>query len=158
MNPTWKAAIGVILIFILGWGGGTMVTLLVMHHRMVVVVRHDPEALAVLLTRQTTRNLGLNEEQKQQFHALILENLRERMKLQREILPQVRSLNGQTMQQINALLTADQQQKFQDNLLLFKSRYGRNPLNTGADEAATPTDGAPPGPATNGAAGSPPAR
>jgi hypothetical protein len=157
MNPTWKAAIGVILIFILGWFGGALTTLVIAHHRMVVLVKGDPEALARLLERQTTRGLHLDDSQKKQLHVLFVENLRERMQLQKQIQPQVKIVNGQTLQEIDALLTPDQQQKFQDNLLLFKARYGRNPLNTGADATAAAAGNAPASPATNAAIGAVPA-
>jgi hypothetical protein len=158
MNATWKAAIGVILVFILGWVGGALITLLIMHHRMTVLVRSDPEQMAILLERQTTRNLGLDENQKKQIHALLVENLRERTQLQRQIQPQVRSVNGQTLQQIDAVLTADQQQKFQLNLLRFKQRFGRNPLYAGPDGAPVPPDSVPVKGATNAAVASPPAK
>ena len=38
------------------------------------------------------------------------------------------------LQEIDALLTPDQQQRFSDNLVLFKDRFGRNPFNVGADD------------------------
>jgi len=154
MNPAWKAAIGVILVFILGWFGGAMGTLLIIHHRMVSLAPRSTEQMAFLLERQTTRNLGLNASQKKQIHALFVENLRERLQVQKEIQPQIHAVNGQTLQQIDALLTPAQQQKLQDNLDLFKERFGRNPLSTGP-VAASP-GGAPAPPATNAAVGNPP--
>jgi hypothetical protein len=135
MNPTWKAAIGVILIFILGWFGGALTTLLIARHKALVVQR-NPEVLAVVIERQTIRNLGLNDDQKSHVHALILDNLRQRTELQKQIQPQVRATNRQTLQEIDALLTADQQQRFHDNLVLFKERFGRNPFNVGAEDKA----------------------
>ena len=157
MNPTWKAAIGVILVFILGWFGGALTTLVIAHHRMIALVQtRNPEALATLLERQTTRGLGLDDSQKKQVHALLVENLKERMQLQKQIQPQVKAVNGQTMQQIDAVLTSDQQQKFQDNLLLFKARFGRNPLNTGGEDPSAASASISAGPANNAAAGNAP--
>jgi hypothetical protein len=138
MSPTWKAALGVILIFILGWFGGALTTLIIEHHRMLVVIQHDPEPLAKMLERQTTRNLGLSEDQTKQLHALFVENLRERLDLQKQIQPQVKAVNGQTLQQIDALLSPDQQKRFHDNLVRFKQRFGRNPFNVGAEDKAVP--------------------
>jgi len=144
MSPTWKAAIGVILIFILGWFGGALTTLGLTRHKALVLMQRSPEAIAFLLERQTTRNLRLNENQRTQFHSLIFENVRERMELQKQIQPQIMAVNRQTMQDIDALLTPDQQQRFQENLVLFKDRFGRNPFNVGSnDKSAAPTTNLP---------------
>jgi len=139
MNPTWKAALGIILIFILGWFGGALTTLVIARHKALALIQRNPEALAIVLERQTTRNLGLNDDQKTHLHTLIVENLKQRMELQKQIQPQVKTVNRQTLQEIDALLTPDQQQRFQDNLVLFKERFGRNPFNVGADYKPAPT-------------------
>jgi len=133
MNPTWKAAIGVILIFILGWFGGALTTVAVVRHKALMLQR-NPEAIAIVLERQTTRNLGLNDDQKKQLHTLIADNVRQRLELQKQVQPQVKAVNRQTLQEIDALLTPDQQQRFHDNLVLFKDRFGRNPFNVGSDD------------------------
>ena len=133
MNPTWKAALGVILIFILGWFGGALTTLAFARHKALVMMQRGPEAIAIMLERQTTRDLGLSDAQKTQLHTLFVENLRQRMELQKQIQPQVKAVNRQTLQEIDAVLTPDQQQRFHDNLVLFKDRFGRNPFNVGAD-------------------------
>jgi len=141
MNSTWKAAIGVILIFILGWFGGAITTIALARHKAQVIAQHGPEALAVVVERQTTRDLGLNSDQKTHLHTLFVENIRQRLELQKQIQPQMKALNRQTLQEIDAVLTPDQQQHFHDNLILFKDRFGRNPFSVGADDK--------PGPAAN---------
>jgi hypothetical protein len=138
MNSTWKAALGVILIFILGLFCGVLTTIVIARHKALVIAQRGPEALAIVVERQATRGLGLNEDQKTHLHALILENVRQRLELQKQIQPQVKALNRQTMQEIDAVLTPDQQQRFHDNLVLFKDRFGRNPFNVGADEKPAP--------------------
>lgn len=138
MNSTWKAAIGVILIFILGWVGGVITTIIIERHKALVMAQRGPEAIAIILERQTTRDLGLTEDQKTQLHAMFVENVRQRMELQKQVQPQVKALNRQTLQQIDAVLTPDQQQRFHDNLVLFKDRFGRNPFNVGPDDRPVP--------------------
>jgi hypothetical protein len=135
MNPTWKAIAGVTVIFILGCVIGVLGTLVAVKHKALAVQR-NPEALAIVLERQTTRNLGLDADKKQQLHGVFLQYIRQRLELQRQIQPQVRALNAQTLQQIDGQLTSDQQQKFRENLTLFKTRFGRNPFNTGSEEKA----------------------
>jgi len=138
MNPTWKAALGVILIFVLGWFGGAVTTLVIVRHKALLLAQHGPEAIAIVLERQTTRDLGLTDDQKTHLHALFVENVRQRMELQKQVQPQVKAVNRQTLQEIDALLTADQQQRFHDNLVLFKDRFGRNPFNVGPENNVAP--------------------
>jgi hypothetical protein len=133
MNPTWKAALGIILIFILGWLGGALTTIAIVRHKALVIEQDSPEALAIVLERRTTRNLDLTEDQKTRLHALFVENIRQRMELQKQIQPQVKAVNRETMQELDTVLTPDQQQRFHDNLILFKDRFGRNPFNVGPD-------------------------
>ena len=134
MSPTWKAAIGIILVFILGWFGGVVTIMVIARHKAIAMTQRGPEAIAIMLERQTTRDLSLNADQKAKLHDLILDNVKQREELQKQIQPQVKELNRQTLQQIDAQLTSDQQQRFHDNLILFKDRYGRNPFNVGPDD------------------------
>ena len=136
MNATWKAALGVILVFILGWFGGVLTIIVVERHRALILLQHEPEGMAKLLERQTLRSLDLDEGKRKQVHDLIVQNLKQRMELQKQIQPQVRVINRQTLQQIDALLTPDQQQRFRESLAGFKKRFGRNPFNTGPDDQA----------------------
>jgi hypothetical protein len=136
MNATWKAVVGVILVFILGWFGGALTTLVIAHHRMQVVIQHEPQALARFLEMQATRGLNLDDAKKQQMHEIIVTNIRQRIEMQKQIQPQIHAINAQTLQQIDALLTSDQQERFQENLMTFKQRFGRNPLNVGDEGVA----------------------
>jgi hypothetical protein len=152
MSPTWKAALGVIVIFILGWVGGSMTTLIISHHKILALSQGNSQALTALLERQMTRGLKLDDGQRAKLHDLLLENVRQRKELQRQVQPQVWTCNRQTMDAINALLTPEQRQKFEDNLLFFKARFGRNPLNTGPEESAPSAVGS----STNAATATPP--
>jgi len=133
MNPTWKAIAGVTVIFILGCVMGVLATLVAVKHKA-LTLQKNPEALATVLERQTTRNLGLDADKKQQMHGLFVQYIRQRLELQKQIQPQIRAVNAQTLQQLDALLTPEQQEKFHDNLIVFKNRFGRNPLNVSGDD------------------------
>ena len=133
MNPTWKAIAGVTVIFILGCVIGVLGTLVAVKHKALAPQR-NPEALAIVLERQTTRNLGLDPDKKKQLHGVFVQYIRQRLELQKQIQPQVRAVNAQALQAIDGLLSVDQQQKFHDNLLTFKTRFGRNPFNVGPEE------------------------
>lgn len=144
MNPTWKAAFGIIFIFILGWFGGALTTLAIARHQVLVTMQRGPEGIAYTLERQTTHNLDLSLDQRTRLHALIVENLRQRMELQKQVQPEIKTANGKTLQEIDALLTPEQQERFHDNLVRFKERFGRNPFNVGTDDKS-----AQPAPAEN---------
>ena len=139
MNPTWKAVAGVSVIFILGCVMGALTTMVIVKHKAQALQR-NPEALAIVLDRQTARDLGLDADKKQQLHGIFVQYIRQRLELQKQIQPQVRTVNAQTLQQIDGMLTPDQQQKFRENLVLFKARFGRNPFNVGADDKAAQTE------------------
>ncbi len=139
MNPTWKAVAGVTVIFILGCVMGTLGTLVAVKHRAIALQR-NPEALAIVLERQTAHNLGLDADKKQQLHAVFVQYIRQRLELQKQIQPQVHTVNAQALQQIDGLLTPDQQEKFRENLVLFKARFGRNPFNVGTDDKSAQAD------------------
>ncbi len=144
MNNTWKAAIGVILIFILGWFGGALTTLAIAHQRMLQVIQHDPASLAKILERQTTRNLNLDDQQRIKIHAIFMDNLKARTALQKQIQPQVKEANKLTLQQIGALLTPVQEERFSENLVRFKEHFGRNPFNVGSENDVAAPASVPP--------------
>ena len=58
MSPTWKAALGVIFIFILGWFGGALTTLIIAHRLSTVV--HADEIL--VLDKGVISERGKHEE------------------------------------------------------------------------------------------------
>jgi hypothetical protein len=149
MNKTWKAVLGVVLIFIFGWLSGALCTSLIVRHRAISLLDRGPAAIAEVLERRMTHNLNLDPGQRQQIHGYFMENLTQRLQLQKEIQPQVQALNRQTIEEINAVLHPDQQERFQENIARIKLRFGKNPFNPNAE----PSSGMP---ATNSAVGSPP--
>jgi hypothetical protein len=145
MNKTWKAVLGVVLIFILGWLAGTLSASLFIRSKILEVVHRSPEETADMLDRRMTRNLDLDQDQRARIHEAFLANVRGRRQLQTQIQPQIRILNRQTLDAIDSVLKPDQRLQFQENLALFKNRFGKNPLNQNVDEtsAATNATGAP---------------
>jgi hypothetical protein len=138
MNKTWKAILGVILIFILGWLTGALCGSLYVRHRVLDIVQRGPEAVAGILEQRMTRNLDLDATQKDQIHGFILANLQQRKLLQAQVQPQVQVANRETLKEINSVLRPDQQQKLHENLVEFRQRFGKSPFNPNAD---VPTDG-----------------
>lgn len=129
MKKYWKAILGVILIFILGWVSGVITTSLTFRHKVLAVLQGGPAAIAQVFEKRMTRNLGLDDVQKQKVHDAFVKNLNQRMELQKTIQPQVLTLNQQTLSEINTVLKPDQQKKFLENINQFRRRFGKNPLN-----------------------------
>ena len=156
MNKTWKALLGVILMYIFGCLSGAVLTSIFFHHKMLAFLQHPAVALSEALEKRLTGNLGLDANQKQQVHAYFLENLNQRKDLQKQIQPQIQVLNHQTVQQITAILHPDQAELFHQNIEQFRKRWGaaasdqktENPSASLAQPAA---------PATNANAANPPA-
>lgn len=146
MNSSWKAIVGVILIFFFGCATGWLSRSVLAYHQTVEFLQRGPEGAADVLERRLTRNLNLDPNQRQQIHACMLANVDQRKMLQLRIQPQVQMLNRQTLQQINSILQPDQREKLHENIELFRKRFGRGVFNPGAEmpPPGTPPPGAPP--------------
>jgi len=150
MNSTWKAILGVIAIFIFGWLAGVLSTSVFISHRVLALYRGGPAAVEQLLERRLTRGVGLDATQRQQIHGYVMENVNQRLQLQKQIQPQIQALNRQTLKEINAVLRPEQAEKFQANLDYFRMHAGRSFFNPGTDDApaspsSNPDSGVPSG-------------
>jgi hypothetical protein len=158
MNKTWKAVLGIILIYIFGCFSGVVSTSIFFHHKMLAFLQHPAVALSAELERRLTGNLGLDDNQKKQVDGYFLDNLQQRKELQKEIQPRVQMLNRQTVQQVTAILTPDQAKLFHQNIEKFRKHFGENPSNPNAGNPSAPqAQPAPPATTTNTGAGNPPA-
>jgi hypothetical protein len=155
MNKTWKAVLGVILIFIFGCFSGAVSTSIYFHHRMLVLLQHPAVALSAALEKRLTGNLDLDANQKQQVHGCFLENLQQRKELQKEIQPRVQMLNQQTLQQVAAILHPDQLELFHQNIEKSRKHAGANTSNQDTGNPSSPVI-QPTAPATHSGAGNPP--
>ena len=149
MNPTWKAILGVIAVFIFGWLAGALSTSLFIGHRALKLYQGGPVAMEQVLEKRLTRGVGLDAAQKQQIHGYFMQNVDQRIQVQKQIQPQIQALNRETLKEITSVLRPKQAEKFQANLDYLRMNAGRSILNAGADES-------PAGPATNSGIGSPP--
>jgi len=156
MNKTWKAVLGVILIFIFGCFSGAVSTSIFFHHKMIEFLQHPAVAASKALEKRLTGNLGLDATQKQQVDGYFLDNLQQRKELQKQIRPQVQVLNGQTIQQIIAILRPDQKELFHRNVETFREHLGANAFNPDVENLFSPPV-QPASPATNSGVGQPPA-
>ena len=151
MTNHWKAILGVLLIFILGFVSGTVCTSIVAHRKLVAFLKHPSAVVEAALEKRLTHGLALDKEQKREIHDYFLENLQSRRELSKQIEPQERMANLETFQKINAILHPDQQQTFRQNIEEFKNRFK---TATNADGENIPVPANPPtNPGINAPAG-----
>jgi len=144
MSKTWKAVLGVMLIFIFGWVSGAISASLVIRHRALAELKGGPAASLQIgvqkFEQRMTRNLNLDTTQQQQVHEAFKKYLKLRLDLQKVVQPQVRMMNQETFAEINTLLKPEQQTTFKENIAEFRNRLGKNPSNqTAENQPATPT-------------------
>lgn len=125
MTSHWKAVLGVILIFVLGFTAGAVCASIYAHRKLTAFLQHPGAVAEAALEKRLTRHLDLDENQKQQIHAYFMENLQQRKDLNKQIQPQTRMVNQQTFQAIIATLHPDQQERFRQNIEEFRNRFGK---------------------------------
>jgi hypothetical protein len=155
MNKTWKAVLGVMLIYFFGCFSGAVSTSIFFHHKMIEFLQHPAVAASKALEKRLTGNLGLDANQKQQVDDYFLDNLQQRRELQKQIHPQIQVLNGQTVQEIVTILRPDQRELFHQNVDKFREHLGANAFNPNVENLFSPVV-QPVGPATNSGVGQPP--
>ena len=157
MNKTWKAVLGVILIYLFGCFSGAVSTSIFFHHKMLNFWQNPAVAGLAAQEKRLTGNLGLDANQKQQVHGCFAEYLQQRKELQKQIQPQVQMLNRQTFHEITAILNPDQAKRFHQNIENFRKHFGAKTLDPNAGNPSPP-NAQPAAPATNSGAGQPPAQ
>ncbi len=153
MTTHWKAILGVILIFILGFTSGVVCSSIFVQRKLAAFMQHPGATAEAAMEKRLVRNLNLDPKQKQQIHDYLLDNLQQRKDLNLQIQPQVRALNVQTFQQINAVLRPDQQEIFRQNIEKFRNRFAKAAANADVDNLPPP-----PVPAANSGAAPAPQR
>ena len=139
MNNTWKAVLGVVLIYIFGCFSGIVSTSIFFHQKMLNFWHNPAVAVSAALEKRLTGNLALDANQKQQVHGYFMENLTQRKELQKEIQPRVETLNRQTVQQITAVLRPEQVELFNQNVDRLRKRFGATASNQDAADPSAPT-------------------
>lgn len=146
MSATWKAVLGVLAVFIFGWLAGALSASVFIGHRALALYRGGPAVVEQTLEKRLMRGVGLDATQRQQVHGYVMENIDQRIQLQKQLQPQIRMFNRKTLGEIDAVLRPEQAEKFHANLEYFRMHAGRGFFGPGADDAPGP-------PATNSDSG-----
>ena len=155
MSKTWKAIIGVILIYIFGCVSGAVCTSIFAHRALIAFLQHPAVAASKALENRLTGNLHLDPNQRLQVDGFFLDNLQQRRELQKQIHPQIQALNTQTVQQILTILRPDQKDLFHHNIDTFRQNLGATAFDSNVENLFS-AQAQPTWPATNSGASQPP--
>jgi hypothetical protein len=122
MLAHWRAILGVILVFVFGCVAGAFTASIHYHHRLIRILQHPGAAVAAEMEKRLTGNIGLDANQKQEVHAIFLENAQHRKEVQKQVQPQIQALNQRLLSQIAAILRPDQAALYQKNLTRLHKR------------------------------------
>ena len=108
----WKSILLLALVFLAGMAVGVVGTRIAVRHAVQQAVGH-PERAQLVMERVLTRRLGLDREQQRQLHAILTETREQMTALRKEYQPRTSALLHDTDQKISALLTPEQQTRYE---------------------------------------------
>jgi len=124
---TRKAAIWVVIVFLLGVVAGGMLGYGYAHHSVAAASRPLPEAeRRARRIEQMTKDLGLSGEQAKQFDSILLEWHGEAKTIHDQSEAQVEELRKKGRDQIRAVLTPEQKPKFEEFLAKLDAERKHN--------------------------------
>jgi hypothetical protein len=107
----WLAAVLVFFVFIAGMLCGAGLTIAMAVHRLRYAIHH-PEEVPARITAMLDKRLHFSAEQQTKVESLIAERQAHLQNIRREVQPQVQSELDGLRSDISALLTPDQQEKW----------------------------------------------
>lgn len=113
MRPRVKGALLLLLAFALGVATGALGWGLYQERTGWWGPHRDPERFRQILLQRLTRELGLTADQRRQVETTLREAGQEFARLREEIGPRVRDIRARSREKIRAILSPDQQAKFE---------------------------------------------
>jgi Spy/CpxP family protein refolding chaperone len=113
MRPRVKGALLLLLAFLLGTAAGALGFGLFQARMGWWRSPRDPAPFQQLLLKRLTRELDLRPEQRQQVETVLRETGQEFARLREEVDPRVREIRVRSREKIRAILTPEQQAKFE---------------------------------------------
>jgi hypothetical protein len=162
MSSSWKAVLGIVLVFAFGVVSGVLSTAGYFHRKAALFFQGNPGVIADAAQGYFTHDIDLDANQKARIHQLLLDDIAERRKLQSRIQPDLQALNVQLVQQIREVMRPDQVGRFKENVTELRRRLarlafhgaaadGKTPLSKTGSNATTNSTSAAPAPAPSGA-------
>lgn len=113
----WKSILLLILVFFAGLAVGVVGTHIVVRHVVQAAINH-PERVQSFMERNLNRKLSLDNEQQVKLHGILTDARGQLTDLRKEFQPQAASVLTNADQKISAILTPDQQVRYEK----FKER------------------------------------
>jgi Spy/CpxP family protein refolding chaperone len=127
MSATWKAALWVSAVFLLGAALGAMVGYSYEHHMVSAASTPLPEAVRrAQRVEQLTQLLNLTTAQSQQLDAVLLQRHTEAKAIHDQTDAQLEQVHQKGREQIRAILTPEQKPKFEEFLRNLDQQKKRN--------------------------------
>jgi len=121
-----KAIAGILLIFALGAASGAIVTHMIARARLEAFISGGQQAREEVIVKRLAAKLDLNSRQLEQVRAIVHETHTGIQLVRKQIRPQVEVLLEQGQKRISALLSPDQQKKFDKMIAERKARRLHN--------------------------------
>lgn len=118
----WKAIVGVVAVFLLGMVAGGIITHRIYQHRLRAFLRGGP-AVAEMITRRLNAELDLNRDQRAKVLEIVRDSQRQLRKERQKPQPEFRRVLQDTEQRIRAVLTPEQQAKYDKYLAERKAQW-----------------------------------
>ena len=127
----WKSILLLSLVFFAGIVLGVVGTRAVTRHLNQIAIAH-PERVQFFIERSLTRRLRLNPDQQAQLHDILTDTRSQMKTLRADFRPKVEAVYLDTDTKIDAILTPEQQAKYEqikeaDHPLLRSWRQGQGP-------------------------------
>ena len=108
----WKVWLLLALVFFAGFAGGMAVTRVQVRHFVRQAIA-NPEVVRVRIERDLNRNLRLNRKQREQVRQILADSHRQLQELRRDYQPRFGAITQSARQEIAAVLTPEQREKFE---------------------------------------------
>ncbi len=120
---TWKAVLGVALVFLLGMIAGGLLTARVFRHRIQQAVLGGSPMVRELIVRRLSWQLRLDADQRGQVRTVVAETQRELQALRAQTRPQAQRILTDAEAQVRAVLRPDQAEKFDRLVARARARW-----------------------------------
>jgi len=125
----WKIVSGILMVFLLGVLAGALLEHRVYQHRLGRFYRGGPQAAEDAIVRRLSRDLSMDDAQREQLRGIVHEAQAEIAPIRRQIRPRVEEIIEGAQAKVREILHPDQQQKF-DKLVAerkarMEKRYGQ---------------------------------
>ncbi len=121
-----KAIAGILLIFALGAASGAIVTHMIARAHLESFINGGQHAREDVIVKRLAKKLDLDNRQLEQVRTIVHETHTGIQQVRKQARPQVEALLEQGQKRISALLTPDQQKKFDKMIAERKARKQRD--------------------------------